>query len=212
GGGEPFANYWMHTNHITVSGQKVSKSLGNGITLEDIEAKGFTLPALRLHIFESHYRSQSKFSWESLESAQNRLKDYQALADLRFQPITAGQYELKELGYSQYQSDIINALQDDLNTPEVLRIVSLIANNRHNSIHAKEKDEFVSFLVFLDSALGLQLLNSKDIDQSQKDIIAQREEARQSKDWAKSDQLRNQLTEQGIGLRDTEYGSIWSRL
>ena len=83
--GQPFANLWMHTNHIMVNDEKISKSLGNSVTLEDIEAKGYSLEAFRLHVLESHYRSQSKFSWDSLEAAQNRLRAYNAFADLVWQ-------------------------------------------------------------------------------------------------------------------------------
>lgn len=209
---KPMAQIWMHTNHITVNGEKVSKSLSNGITLEDIEDKGLSLLALRLHILESHYRSQSKFSWESLEAAQNRLKDYQALADLRFQSITADADELTELDYGQYQVDILAALTDDLNTPEVLRIVSYVANERHSSIHVNEQAAFLAFLEFLDQVLGLRLLESEDITPAQKSLVAERQTARDNKDWQHSDVLRNELSKQGIGVRDTQYGSIWYRL
>ena len=210
--GQPLAQCWMHTNHITVNGEKISKSLGNGITLEDIEKQGFSLTALRLHVLESHYRTQSKFSWESLEAASNRLKDYQAMADLRFQPVEAESGELTELDYGQYQQDILATLQDDLNTPEALSIVSRIASERHSSIYVHEKEVFVQFLQFLDNTLGLQLLESKDITTDQKQLIADRQAARDAKDWQRSDELRNELGKQGIGVRDTEYGSIWYRL
>jgi len=209
--GKPVASTWMHTNHITVNGEKVSKSLGNGITLEQLEEKGFSLIAFRLHVLESHYRSQSKFSWESLEAAANRLKDYQALADLRFQAVTTPGYELTDMDYGQYQKDILSALQDDLNTPEVLRIVSLIANERHDSIDESEKDAFVAFISFLDDVLGLNLLSSTDITDEQKAILQERQAARDAKDWAKSDELRNVLGKQGIGVRDTSFGPIWFR-
>jgi cysteinyl-tRNA synthetase len=209
--GKPVASTWMHTNHITVNGEKVSKSLGNGITLEQLEEKGFDLRAFRLHVLESHYRSQSKFSWESLEAATNRLKDYQALADLRFQAVTAPGYELTDMDYGQYQKDILAALQDDLNTPEVLRIVSLIANERHDSIDESEKDAFVTFISFLDDVLGLNLLSSTDITDEQKAVLQERQAARDSKDWARSDELRNVLGKQGVGVRDTGFGPIWFR-
>ena len=209
--GKPVSQLWMHTNHIMVNGDKISKSLGNGITLEEVERKGFTLEALRLHILESHYRSQSKFSWESLEAAQNRLRDYQALADLRFQPSTDSSDELAELDFGQYQKDILALLQDDLNTPEVLRIVSLIANERHDSVHVDEIPQFEAFLKFLDDTLALNLLASQDITEEQKTLVAQRQEARDSKDWAKSDEIRDELSKQGIAVRDTSHGPIWYR-
>jgi cysteinyl-tRNA synthetase len=209
--GKPVSQHWMHTNHITVNGEKISKSLGNGITLEDIEEKGFSLIAFRLHVLESHYRSQSKFSWESLEAASNRLKDYQALADLRFQPIATGEYELSELDYAQYQKNIQSNLADDLNTPEALRIVSLVANERHDSIHHAESDAFVAFLQYLDDVLGLDLLKSQDITDEQKQLVADRQTARDNKDWAQSDEIRDELGKQGIGVRDTAHGPVWYR-
>ena len=70
--GKPLAKVWMHTNHITIDDQKISKSLANGLTLEDIKNKGFSLRAFRLHVLESHYRNQSKFSWDSLRAADAR--------------------------------------------------------------------------------------------------------------------------------------------
>ncbi len=206
--GKPFANYWMHTNHITVGGEKISKSLGNGITLEDIEAKGFTLQTLRLHILESHYRSQSKFSWESLEAAQNRLRDYQALADLRFQATDNG----SAFDASAYQPGILQALADDLNTPETLRIISQLANDLQTPISRESKDAFSKFLALIDDTLGLTLLSSNDITPEQKQLVSQRQTARDQKDWAKSDELRDKLAEQGIGVRDTPQGPIWFRL
>jgi cysteinyl-tRNA synthetase len=209
--GKPLAQYWMHTNHISVNGEKISKSLGNGITLEDIEEKGFSLVAFRLHVLESHYRSQSKFSWESLEAASNRLKDYQALADLRFQAIATGEYELAELDYGQYQKDIQASLADDLNTPEALRIVSLVANERHDSIHHTEYDAFVEFLQYLDDVLGLDLLKSEDITDEQKQLVTKRQAARDNKDWTMSDEIRDELGKQGIGVRDTAHGPVWYR-
>ena len=70
--GKHFANYWLHTNHITIDGQKISKSLGNSITLNQIEGLGFSPMVFRLHVLESHYRTQSKFSWQSLIAAKQR--------------------------------------------------------------------------------------------------------------------------------------------
>jgi cysteinyl-tRNA synthetase len=81
--GKQYAHIWMHTNHISVEGEKISKSLGNGLTLEDLENHHIDLQAFRLHVLESHYRSQSKFSWTSLEAAQNRLHHWREVADLK---------------------------------------------------------------------------------------------------------------------------------
>ncbi|HVW23508.1 MAG TPA: cysteine--tRNA ligase [Candidatus Saccharimonadales bacterium] len=208
--GKPFANVWMHTNHILINDEKISKSLNNGITLEDIEAKGFSLEAFRLHVLESHYRSQSKFSWESLEAAQNRLKAYQQMADMVYQPTTTGE----KLDKHKWRMELEASIQNDLDTPKFLAVVSaLSAHVTENGIHNEGEAEDLQFLFHLiDEVLGTNLFWGNDITEEQKQIIAEREKARENKDWAKSDELRDQLTEQGIGLNDMPNGTIWFRL
>ena len=210
--GKPFANTWMHSNHITIEGDKVSKSLGNGITLEDIEARGISLEALRLHVLESHYRSQSKFTWESLEAAQNRLKAYKAMSARQWQLVPAGE-DITTGALDSHQQAIQAALEDDLNTPAALTSLSSLETAIDNSgISTDSQEAFKTLLTWLDAALGLRLSAEEDINNEQKEIIAQRENARQREDWTKSDELRDKLMEQGIGLRDTAHGAIWYRV
>lgn len=208
--GKRFANYWMHTNHISIEGEKISKSLGNTVTLEDIEREGYSLQALRLHVLESHYRSQSKFTWDSLTAAQNRLKNWQAVADLRFQPIGT---ELGGLGSHDAAAERdLAPLGEDLATPQVLANI-----DRHFAEVAQELlttdaiAAFTDYLAAIDEALGITLHQSRDVTDVQKQLIHDRDEARMSKDWARSDELRDQLAAEGILLRDTPQGSIWYR-
>jgi len=195
--GKSFAQVWMHSNHITIEGEKISKSLGNGITLEDIEGRGISLDAFRLHVLESHYRSQSKFSWDSLEAAQNRLKNWQAVADLRWQLPADDIFTIP----------VLEQLENDLNTPIALSDIDA----GFTLITAKNKAPSVAALEEIRDLLGINLLQS-DVSDEQKQLIAEREQARSDADWAKSDTLRDQLAEQGIGLRDTPDGAIWYRL
>lgn len=209
--GKRFANYWMHTNHITISDEKISKSLGNTITLEDIEERGFNLETFRLHVLESHYRSQSKFSWESLEAAKNRLIGYQHMAQQRWQISPEGLVMPSEIETTQQL--IKKHLQDDLNTPEALAKLSQLEKAiDRGGINISSREVFDSFLVWLDNALGLTLHNGSDITDEQKDLIAKREEARKIADWTTSDELRNSLQKQNIDIRDTALGPIWHRL
>jgi len=214
--GKRFANFWMHTNHITINDEKISKSLGNSITLEDIEKQGFNLEAFRLHVLESHYRSQSKFSWESLEAAKNRLTNIREFADLRFQgdpdaTLVGNEYFTKQKDF------MLEALKDDLNTPVALRILSETMNwIAKNGLHTKYTDgnahDFRDFISFLDEIFGLELLKSKDITEAQRKLLDERDLARYKGDWATSDAIRDQLKEQGIGLRDKPLKAIWYRL
>jgi cysteinyl-tRNA synthetase len=212
--GKRYANHWMHTNHILVDGDKISKSLGNGITLEDIEAKGYSLETLRMLVLQSHYRSQSKFSWDDLEAARNRLKAYQAFADLRWQPVPVKSQNanIPSTDYEQYLHDIFNELSNDLNTPKALAVLSQIVDAHAEGIPAGEHESFEAFLDAIDHMLGLQLLLTSNITDAQKTLILERQMARNKKEWAASDKARDELLKQGIGLRDTNHGPIWYRI
>ena len=207
--GKRLANYWMHGNHVTVNGEKISKSLGNGIRLQDIIKKGISLEALRLHILESHYRSQSKFSWASLEAASNRLQDLRALAALRWQPREfthdSGTFALEDV-----PRELATFLADDLNTPEALAFLSQVSTQLL-TVHI-EKDmvsHFEIMLKGLDDLLGLNLSGVQDISEEQKTLIKRREAARAKQDWQQADALRGQLEAQSIGLNDAAHGVIW---
>ena len=207
-----FANYWMHTNHILIEGEKIAKSSGNGLTLEDIEKHGYSLQAFRLLVLQSHYRSQSKFSWEDLEAAQNRLKDYQTMADLRWQ-LVGEKHGIDDINFGEFETSILTNLQNDLDTPKALSELShctKIINKR--LVYEAEKTDFENFLKKIDLLLGTELSNRLDITDEQKQIIISRNKARENKDWQKSDQLREELEKQGIGLNDNESNQTWYRL
>jgi cysteinyl-tRNA synthetase len=211
--GKTFANYWMHTNHVLVENEKISKSLGNGITLEDIENHGFSLEAFRLHVLESHYQSQSKFSWESIGAAQNRLKNWQSVAALRWQ---LPDHNVDFFEFDYFEQAVTEYLSDDLNTPEAITTIDSAMHLIEKDLAAKDHhigfEPFTKYLKLLDSLLGLNLSAIQDISDDQKHLIASREKVRVAKEWSRSDELRNQLETQGIGLRDTPSGAIWFRL
>jgi cysteinyl-tRNA synthetase len=208
--GKTFSKFWVHNNHLKINGQKISKSLGNIITVSDILDKGFDLRAFRLFVLGKHYRNEGNFTWENIEAAQNRLETFQAMADLRFQPNKNS--ALRSLDFDSYAKMISSHLKEDLNTSQALNVLSEVCDILHEPLNPEYIDSFYSFLEAIDELTGLGLLSSKDITQKQKDILSSRELARESKDWEKSDQLRQMLEGQGIGVRDTQAGPIWYRL
>lgn len=210
--GQRFARYWLHSNHVLVDNEKISKSLNNGIRLQQIAEKGISPEAVRLHVLESHYRKQAHFSWDNLEAAQNRLNSYKAMADAYWQPRAEGDEGGVEADMlSHYLKDLTEALQNDLNTPAALANLSeLEAAIDKEGISMACQGAYGEALAWLDAALGLQL-KSDDISAVQKQAIVDRETARAAQDWSKSDELRAHLEAQGIDLRDTDRGTIWSR-
>jgi len=205
--GKPFARLWMHSNHITIEGEKISKSLDNGITLEDIEERGISLQAFRLHVLESHYRSQSKFSWESLAAAQNRLRNWREAMATRWQEAVLPMVGADgDISAPQFKEALFAALSDDLNTVKALQLIDAVASKALAGAVCGACLDNIAETV--QDALGINLI-VENISDAQRELIQSREQARTDKDWAKSDKLRDDLTEQGIGLRDTPNGAIW---
>jgi cysteinyl-tRNA synthetase len=207
--GKQYARYWMHTNHILVDDEKIAKSAGNGTTLEDIEAKGYNLEAFRLLVLESHYRSQSKFSWEAMEAAQNRLQNLRAMAALKWQA-REKVYDSGTFALENIPNELLRVLSEDLNTPAALAYLSEVENQLNTVLIEQDMlDHFEHMLKGIDSVLGLHLSETPDISAEQKELIREREAARQGQDWQAADAIRNQLTDQKIGVRDTSSGPVW---
>ncbi len=166
---------------------------------------------MRLHVLESHYRSQSKFSWDSLVAAQNRLRDLRAMAGLRWQAPKAtndtGTFALLDV-----PTQLFNRLADDLNTPQALAYLSEVSTQLQVVLIEQDMvDHFEAMLQGIDDLLGLDLMLEGDITDEQKKLVNERSKARDAQDWAKADKVRDSLLEQGINVRDTAHGSIWSR-
>ncbi len=204
---KPFVKVWVHGNFITVDGAKLSKSLGNSYTLHDIVAKNYDPLALRLLFLQGHYRHETNFTWESLDAATNRLNSLRAMADLRWQIVPKTD---ADIDFEQIKKQVLEALQNDLDTPKALAILSQAEQKINETlVDNKNSDDFVDFLAFIDQIFGLKLLDSQDITKDQKTLINQRQKAREDKNFTKADNLRDELALQNILLRDTQHGSIW---
>jgi cysteinyl-tRNA synthetase len=202
------ARIFAHNEHILVDGKKMSKSAKNFYTLKDILDKGYDPLAFRLKVLQAHYRSQVNFTWEGLEAAQNLLRNLRAWADLKHQKAaTAADQASIATAYKEGLQKIMAAILDDINMPLALEALSGLANQGETKGIDPEKIQ--PLLNIFDRAFGLQLAVRPDISHEQKDLIAEREVARQAKDWNRSDALRDALAGQDIGVRDTARGPIW---
>lgn len=206
--GEPFANMWLHSEFMLVDNAKMAKSEGNGYTLDDIAARNIDPMAFRLLILQSHYRTQSNFTWEALEAAANRLHDIYTFADLIWQlnseverPIASPLPEMKE------------AIRSDLNTPKAFAALSSYMNELGTDpLKKTDVQTHRKILAYCDAIFGLDLLKRKDITSVQKQLIHERLDARKNSEWSLADKLRDQLLRDGIALRDIDSTtSIWSR-
>lgn len=215
--GKIFAHYWMHNNHLKVNSTKISKSLDNGYTLDDLEEKGYSPTEFRMFVLQSHYRSEGNFTFENLDAAQNRLRNWRNSAALRHQTHDRlrddDEKSADDDSVSLYASSqaLIEALSNDLDTPAAFAIIDQAFSKVENiDIEDIHQHALRTFLETIDSLLGLQLLETtKDISDDIKRLIIERERARENKDWQAADHLRLQIEKNGITVRDTAHGSIW---
>ncbi len=201
GKGDVYASFFVHNEHLLVEGKKMSKSLNNFYTLQDIRQRGYSPLAFRLMMLQSHYRNQSNFTWDNLEAAQNRLQNWRAMFNRRWQS------NILDDGQPDITPELLETLQDDLATPQAVARIDAYFDSIESAQAMPNRDT----LLTIRDTLGLDLLDD-DITDEQKQLIAKREKARTSKDWALSDKLRDTLLLQGVGISDTSKGQVWRRL
>lgn len=211
--GKNLANYFVHAEHLLVDGKKMSKSLQNFYTLEDILQKGFSPMSFRLLTLQAHYRSQLNFTWKSLKAAQNFLSRLYEMSDRVFQEQAARHNtKVKERGSTCINS-VIDCLSNDLDTPKALVSLSELADFiSMESIGKGNSQDLILILTEIDKALGLNLSKRKDINSEEKAMIAKREELRNSNDFSGADKIRGLLKTKGILLNDTPRGTFWYRI
>jgi cysteinyl-tRNA synthetase len=216
--GKPFSQVWLHANHMKVEGKKMSKSLGNVYTLQDITDKGYDPQAFKLLVLSKHYRTEGNFSWEILEAAANRLKNWRNVAVLRHQTHDTldDDDDKDEAGTSLLAAPraLLEALADDLDTPRALALIDeAFSRLEHTPLKKIHRHGLVQLLEAINDLLGIDLTAATpDITDAQKQIILERQRARDDRDWSRSDELRDKLESAGLAVKDTAGGSVWSYL
>ena len=203
-----YANYWMHNGFVTINGEKMSKSLGNIILVKDLSNE-YHGEVIRLALLSSHYRQGLDWNEKVIHQAKKLLdKLYKILLDL----------ELEDLVEIQ-NSDWINPLMDDLNTPGFIANINVLIKD-FSSASEKQKGMLKSKLILLGSLMGILQEDPKswfEINQSNKDfnkeeidnLISERNEAKINKDYAKADMIRDELMSKGIEIMDSSSGTSW---
>jgi cysteinyl-tRNA synthetase len=189
----PWVKYWMHIRWLTVKGGKMSKSEGNVYSISDLEEKGFDPLAFRYLTLQGHYRKNLNFDLEALEQAQNSLK--------RMKKQVSGIPEEGKIN-KKYIERFINVVNDDLNTPQALAVLWELVRDKD----AKNK---YGTIKKMDEVFGLGLLEVADLEETPEEIkkmAEEREKARGEKDWARSDELRDEISKKGWKVMDGKGG------
>ncbi len=225
--GEGGIRYWMHNNMITINGQKMGKSLGNFITLPELFSgdhkllqQAYSPMTIRFFILQAHYRSTLDFSNEALIAAEKGYKRlFNAKKDLDSIKLTTADLT-KEV--EDIYNDVYSALCDDLNTPiaiaKLFDAVRLINSAKDGSISLSKEDYNLLKALFnevLSDVLGLREEGLNEDGNSKIGSLVElildfRKEAKKNRDFAKSDEIRQKLTDLGITIKDTKEGTEWS--
>lgn len=214
------SRFWLHCNFITIDGEKVSKSLGNIYTLDDLSERGFSAMDFKMWVLSGHYQGTRNFTFESLEAAKARRLHWRNRIALLYQANTcktgpAGLFPpvvplsgLKPLknspgslpSPSPVLRPILDAVNDNLGSPEAFALI----DNSELLFEDWQK---------VDELFGLSLIDdTPDIDDETRELINQRAAAREAKDWAESDRLRDLLADRNIAVKDTPTGPVWEYL
>ncbi len=218
--GKPFARFWMHSEFLFVEGQKMSKSLGNFFTLRDILDKGYPPETVRYLLASVPYRKSLNFTFEGLKSASTaieRLRNYQLRLETAHFPESAG--EDMEARTAEANRQFTEALDDDLNTAEALAAVFEYVRETNSAMDAGlftagNVAGAKAFLQRFDSVFDVLKPTAKQGERSDAEIdtlIKERNEARKARNFARGDEIRAQLSAEGILLEDTKDGVRWKR-
>src|SRR5581483_6749789 len=229
--GKPFARFWLHSEHLHIESQKMSKSLGNFYTLRDLLAEGYQPEAIRYLLASVPYRKKLNFTFEGLKAAAKtieRLRDFELR--LTSSKLPAGRNEALAERSAQAIREFEDALDDDLNTAEALAAIFEYVREVNSALDAGEFREenrwdAARVLEVFDGVFdvlkrgdraqaaaerngaGEVALSDVEIDE----LIAQRTQAKKSRDFSRADEIRKSLQDKGIILEDTKEGVRWKR-
>lgn len=192
--GTDLARCWLHCDFITIEGEKISKSLGNTFSLDDLAKRGFSAMDYKMWVLSGHYQGTRNFTFESLEAAKTRRFNWRNKVAMAYQDETIGLHE------NDVMDKILEAINNNLNSAEAFAIID-------NSEISYENWCKIDELFGLD--LGVDDIHlSEEITK----LMRERDDAREKKDWARSDELRSELAKRGIGVLDFPDYTIWQHL
>ncbi len=227
-GKKPFVKYWLHTGLLNLRGEKMSKSLGNFITIKDL-LKQWDPDVFRMAIISAHYTNPIEFDNEVLQQAEKNLtrirKGIEELEKKAAMPVKEKHNQASDGSYSSQIAEIekrfVEAMDNDFNTPQALVAFQDLVKLGNKAISTGAADETLTFILSSLKKLGgifgflriggVSTEKEEELPEEAAKLINEREDARKNKDWKRADEIRNQLSEMGILVEDTSKGVKWKR-
>ena len=194
------AHIWVHGAFVTIKDERIAKSLGNIITLEDIKKSGINPLSYRLWLMSATYQKEVSFSWEALRSADKALsRSYEVFDSLREDG------EVDEKIVEKYKKEALSLINDNLDTPSFIALFWEVIRSQEIEDVTKK-----TLILFFDRVLGLGFSDrtGEEIPEEINELVRQRIEAREAKDYSKGDEIRDKIESLGYTIKDTENGTI----
>ncbi|PYS29533.1 MAG: cysteine--tRNA ligase [Acidobacteria bacterium] len=217
--GKPFARFWIHGEHLLVEGEKMAKSKGNFYTLRDLIDRGYDPLAIRYLLVSVPYRKQLNFTFEGLDAARSsldRIKEF--LFRLKSSKFKPGRNPAISAVLTTARKQLDAALDDDLNTAQALAAVfGLIKEGNialtEDALEEENRSEILQWFEVVEQRLGIvpTVEALVQVDEKVGSLIAQRNEARRNRDFAKADRIRQELLDLDVIIEDTREGTKWRR-
>jgi len=214
--GRPPANYWVNTDLVMVEGKKMSRSLGNILTVADLEKQGYRGSEIRYFLLSSHYRKPLNFSPGAMETARNTVEKLNEFVQrlIHFTP-GAGCPDTDQFVYDLRQG-FAEAMDDDLNISAALAVLFAFVKRvsaplARNAFTGKERDRVLEVLRSIDSVLAVMDFEEDRIDDEARRLLDLRNELRRGKKWREADEIRDRLLAMGVEIKDTPAGTTWRK-
>jgi len=212
--GKRLANYWLNSELVMMDGKKMSRSLDNFFTIEDLERRGFRGKEIRYFLLSSHYRKPLKFSFGALDTARNTIRKLDEFVQrlIHFTP-GPGDPDTDQYVYD-VKNGFMEGMDDDLNISAVFASLFGFVKkvngplSRHQ-LNGAERDKVLDVLKGIDAVLGIMSFEEEGLGVEASTLIRQREEMRKKGQWKEADEIRRKLSEMGIVIQDTPEGTLW---
>lgn len=216
--GKKFANYWLHNGFVTIgdNDEKMSKSLGNFVTVHDL-LKKVDPQVIRFFIATTQYRRPIQYSQKNLDEANNNLKKLKtAFENLEYRLENAIEGVDATIDFQDLKDKFIEAMDDDFNVQNGIAVVYELAKkmnlySEQETVYSKTIQDMINLFNQMLSIFGIEFGKKELLDDEIEALIAERNEARKNKDFGRSDEIRDQLQEMGIILEDTAQGTRWKK-